>query len=196
MSARADGDRRRRDARFATPALHHATKDPRHDTSAPDARPHRVPPSDFQYDPVARTCGCPAGRSRYRKGRNHVTHGRLGEHYQGAKRDCVPCALRARCVRPPEKTAVRQVAFFRHQVADRPTRHPWTAAMRARIDTPAERARDAQRFATVEPVCANRRHHTRLDRFTLRREAKVTAQWTRFCLVHHIEKLAHHGRAA
>jgi hypothetical protein len=65
--------------------------------------------------------------------------------------------------------------------------------MQARIDTPEGRARYGQRFATVEPVFANVRHDKRLDRFTLRGRAKVEAQWQRFCLVHNVEKLAHHG---
>jgi hypothetical protein len=139
---------------------------------------------------------CPAGKSLYRTGRNNRTAGRIGEHFRGAKRDCLACPLRARCLRTPQKTAVWQVAFFREQVTPRPTRNPYTAAMRARLDTPAARARYAQRFATVEPVFANVRHNKRLDRFTLRGRAKVTAQWTLFCLVHNIEKLAHHTQAA
>ena len=192
----ADGDLRRRDARFDTLATHHATKDPLHDKSPTPAASRRFTPADFQYDPVARTCVRPAGKSLYRKGRNNVTQGLLGVHYQGAKRDCLPCALRAQCLRTPETTAVRQVAFFRAQVADRTVRHPYTAAMRARIDTPAERARYDQRFAVVEPVFANLRHNKRLDRFTLRGQGKVTGQWLLMCLVHSIEKLAHHGALA
>jgi len=32
-----------------------------------------------------------------------------------------------------------------------------------------------------------------LNRFTLRGRQKVDTQWKLFCLVHNIEKLAHHG---
>ena len=49
------------------------------------------------------------------------------------------------------------------------------------------------RFATVEPVFGNLRHNKRLNRFTLRGQKKVDGQWKLFCLVHNIEKLAHHG---
>ena len=52
------------------------------------------------------------------------------------------------------------------------------------------------RFATVEPVFGNLRHNKGLDRFTLRGKTKVDGQWKLFCLVHNIEKLAHHGYAA
>jgi hypothetical protein len=40
---------------------------------------------------------------------------------------------------------------------------------------------------------ANLRHNKRLDRFTLRGRKKVDTQWKLYCLVHNIEKLAHHG---
>ena len=65
--------------------------------------------------------------------------------------------------------------------------------MRLRIDSPDGRARYARRFATVEPVFANLRHNKQLNRFTLRGQIKVDAQWKLYCLVHNIEKLAHHG---
>ena len=68
--------------------------------------------------------------------------------------------------------------------------------MRTRIDQPANRARYGRRFAVVEPVFANLRHNKRLARFTLRGRTKVDGQWKLFCLVHNIEKLAHHGYAA
>ena len=151
-------------------------------------------PSDFRYDPDARTCVCPAGKSLYRKGRARVTKGFVGEHFRGAKRDCVPCAHRVRCLRTPETTPTRQVAFFRGRAVAKPVSQ--TERMKQRIDTPAGRARYAQRFATVEPVFANLRHNKGLTRFTLRGRAKVDGQWKLFCLVHNIEKLAHHGYAA
>ena len=68
--------------------------------------------------------------------------------------------------------------------------------MKARIDTPEGRARYAQRFGTVEPVFANLCYNKGLARFTLRGRAKVDGQWKLFCLVHNIEKLAHHQWAA
>ena len=50
-----------------------------------------------------------------------------------------------------------------------------------------------RRFATLEPVFGNIRNHKRLNRFSLRGRAKVDSQWELYCLVHNIEKLAHHG---
>ena len=68
--------------------------------------------------------------------------------------------------------------------------------MKKRSDAPAGRALYGERFATVEPVFGNIRYNKRLDRFTLRGKIKVDAQWKLFCLVHNIEKLAHHGYAS
>jgi hypothetical protein len=86
--------------------------------------------------------------------------------------------------------------FFHGRVARRPKPDNHTARRKRRIDAPAGRTPYGQRVATVEPVFANLRYHKGLDRFTLRGRIKVDAQWKRFCLVHDIEKLAHHGYAA
>jgi len=179
---------------------HRAKPDALYDKSRPVEPPdqsRRYQPHDFQYDPVARTCVCPAGKSLYRKGKHLVIGTHVGEQFRGATRDGVPCPVRARCLRHPEKTATRQVMFFSGRVTRPPgRRETHTARMRARIDTPAGRARYAARFGTVEPVFGNLCYNKGLTRFTLRRRAKVDAQWKLFCLVHNIEKLAGLGYAA
>jgi hypothetical protein len=71
----------------------------------------------------------------------------------------------------------------------------FTARMKKRIDSEQGRQLYGQRFATVEPVFANIRHNKRMNRFTLRSKTKVDEQWKLFCLVHNIEKLAHHRYA-
>ena len=157
-------------------------------------------PSDFTCDADARTCVCPAGKSLYRKGASNVTNGYVGEHFRGAKRDCAPCAVRAQCLRTPETTVVRNVAFFRGRSAAavepkaKPETH--TTRMQQRLDAPEGREQYGRRLATVEPVFANVRYNKRLDRFTLRGRTKVNGQWLLFCLVHSIEKLTHAGYAA
>ncbi|MGH7551917.1 MAG: transposase, partial [Longimicrobiales bacterium] len=196
----ADREMRKRDERFATQDRHRAKKEPLYDKrSTEDADDAcRLPlfaPSDFRYDPIARTCVCPAGKSLYRKGQSNVTQGYVGEHFRGAKRDCVPCPLRERCIRHPERTQARQVAFLRDRT---PTtaQNPFTQQMKLRIDTPDGRSRYAARFGTVEPVFANVCYNKGLARFTLRGRTKVDGQWKLFCLVHNIEKLARSGYAA
>ena len=189
----ADSEMRRRDERFATQERHREKPDPLHDKAKPARALPIYQPSDFVYDAEARTCVCPAGKALYRKGQP-VKKGLLADQYQGAKRDCVPCAQRAQCLRDPAKTPVRQVAFFHGRDPAAPPTH--TARMKERIDSPEGRAQYAERFGTVEPVFANLRHNKGLDRFTLRGRAKVDGQWKLFCLVQNIEKLAHHGYAA
>ena len=119
-------------------------------------------------------------------------NGRRHHKFKGTKRGCVPCNLRDRCLRYPERTAIRQVAFFDKGQAS-PLRY--TERMKRAIDSPRGRALYARRIAIVEPVFANLRHNKRLDRFTLRTRPKVNTQWHLYCLVHNIEKLAHHGYA-
>jgi hypothetical protein len=196
----ADNAMRRRDARFSTQPLHKAKKDPLHDKSASRTPGRALPlygPTDFQHDPVARTCMCPAGKSLYRKGQHLVINGYVGAEFRGAKRDCVPCTHRARCLRHPDRTAVRTVVFFRGRAdvgRDPPVSH--TQRMQARIDVPDGRERYAQRFGAVEPVFGNVCYNKGLSRFTLRGRRKVDAQWKLFCLVHNIEKLAKNAYAA
>lgn len=190
----ADNDMRKRDERFATQGRHQGAPDPLHDKSRATKTAAVFQPRDFTYDADARTCVCPAGKALYRKGQNLVSNGFVSEQFRGTKRDCAPCLLRAQCLRTPEKTVSRQVAFFRGRAA--PAKETHTARMKAKIDTPSGRAQYAQRFGAVEPVFGNVRYNKRLDRFTLRGRSKVDGQWKLFCLVHIIEKLAHTGYAA
>ena len=189
----ADNGMRGRDERFATQERHKQAPDPLHDKSNTEKKATTYQPSDFTYDADAKTCVCPAGKSLYGNGSHCLTNGWVSVRFRGAERDCVPCAHRDRCLRTPEKTKTRQVAFFRGKAATTP--ESYTDRMKKRIDSPEGRARYGERFATVEPVFANLRYNKGLDRFTLRGQAKVDAQWKLFCLVHNIEKLAHHGYA-
>jgi transposase len=189
----ADNLMRRRDERFRDQAKYRALPDPLWDKSgaAKDAKA-KFTPADFQYDPTTRTCICPAGKTLYSTGRHCTTNGRVHQKFQGAKRDCVPCEHRDRCLRHPQRTPTRQVAFFAKNQA---SPLPFTERMKMAIDSARGRALYGRRIATVEPVFANLRHNKRLDRFTLRSRAKVNTQWHLYCLVHNIEKLAHHGYA-
>ena len=183
---------RQRDERFATQDRHKETPDPLHDKSKTEKKATTYQPSDFTYDAEARTCVCPAGKSLYSHG-SGIIKGYAVVRFEGAQRDCLPCSHRDRCLRFPAKTKTRQVAFIQGKVAIRPENH--TARMKKRIDSPTGRARYGERFAAVEPVFGNVRYNKGLDRFTLRGRKKVDAQWKLFCLVHNIEKLAHHGYA-
>ena len=189
----ADNGMRKRDERFATRERHKAAPDPLYDKSGTKKKAATYQPSDFIYDTEAGTCVCPAGKSLYSHGSGGLINGYAVVRFQGAQRDCLPCAHRDRCLRTPEKTKTRQVAFFKGKAATTAQSH--TERMKKRIDSPEGRSLYGRRFATVEPVFANLRHNKRLDRFTLRGRTKVDAQWKLYCLVHNIEKLAHRGYA-
>ena len=187
----ADNQMRKRDERFKDQARYKATPDPLYDKAHPKKTAKTYRPSDFTYDPDVGTCVCPAGKSLYQNGANCQHNGRLAVKFQGALRDCLPCTQRDQCLRKPETTKTRQVCFFREKASDGKTRY--TDLMKQAIDSERGRVLYGRRFATVEPVFGNIRYNKGLDRFTLRGQKKVDTQWKLFCLVHNIEKLAHHG---
>jgi transposase len=190
----ADNDLRRRDERFAMQDHHRTAPHPLRALTGGRPEPRGFQPADFTYDADARTCVCPAGQTLRSAGRDVVTRGFVADRFRGDRPTCGACTLRAQCLRTPDRTPIRQVAFFRGKAAGAPETH--TDRMKRRLDTPEGRAQYGQRFATVEPVFGNLRANKRLDRFTLRGRAKVDGQWKLYCLVHNIEKLAHHGYAA
>lgn len=187
----ADNGMRKRDDRFKEQGKYKQLPDPLYDKAHPAKKARHYRPGDFDHDPVAGTCVCPAGKSLYLNGSNCIHNGYIAVKFQGALRDCVPCELRQKCLRTPEKTKTRQVCFFRGKAA--PTTQSVTERMRQAIDSERGRRLYGRRFATVEPVFGNIRHNKRLNRFTLRGQKKVDGQWKLYCLVHNIEKLAHHG---
>ena len=166
--------------------------DPLHDKGAAKKAASLYGPQDFTFDRDAHTCVCPAGKPLYGNGRECKIGGYIAIKFRGGEGACVPCTQRDKCLRTPDRTRTRQVAFF---IGKLPGKNVHTERMKQRIDSAEGRALYGRRFATVEPVFANLRHNKRLDRFTLRGQAKVDGQWKLFALVHNIEKLAHHGYA-
>lgn len=185
-----DNGYRQRDERYAGQERHQTKPDPLYDKRPKEKKPTIFKPADFQFDPEKKTCVCPAGKTLYGNGSNCVCNGNLAIKFQGAKQDCQPCALRAQCLRTPEKTQTRQVAFI---LGRAPGFETHTDRMKVKIDSRLGREMITRRFATVEPVFGNIRGNKRLDRFTLRGRSKVDGQWKLYCLMHNIEKLAHHG---
>ena len=187
----ADNLMRGRDERFADQARHQTQPDPLHNKGAAK-KDGLFRPVDFNYDAAAGTCICPAGKALHSCGTNCTVNGRTHHKFQGSLSSCSGCALRAKCLRHPDKTETRQVAFFaKHQ----PSPLPHTQRMKERIDSHEGKHLYGERFATVEPVFGNLRHNKGLDRFTLRGQKKVDGQWKLYCMVQNIEKLAKHGYA-
>ena len=188
----ADNGMRKRDERFADQDQHKAKPDPLWDKTAKQNKAKLFDIEDFTYDEEAKVCICPAGELLYQNGSKVVIQGREGVKFKGAQRVCGPCPVRDQCLRHPERTAVRQVVFF-NGTLHKP--ESFSDKMKRRIDSAEGRVQYGRRFATVEPVFGNLRYNKGLDRFTLRGKTKVDGQWKLFCLVHNIEKLAHHGYA-
>jgi transposase len=174
---------RKRDPRFKTAARHKPKKK--------EKSSGHFTPKDFIYDQATQTCICPAGNKLYRNGRNIKIRGFGFVKFRGAKTNCVPCPLRAKCLRHPERTLTRQVVFFTGRTADKP--ETYTQKMKRKIDTPQGRSRYSQRLAIVEPVFANICSTLGLRRFSLRGKSKVNTQWKLFCIVHNLLKIHRYG---
>ncbi len=187
-----DNGYRQRDARYAEQGTHKAKPDPLWDKTKKVVKPTYFGPADFRLAADGSSCRCPAGKRLYRTGAHCTIRGYAAMKFRGAVRDCMPCPLRAQCLRTPDTTRTRQVAFFQGKRAGHESH---TDRMKRRIDSELGKRMIAARFATVEPVFGNLRHNKRLSRFTLRGRRKVDGQWKLYCLVHNIEKLAHHRYA-
>lgn len=187
----ADSMFRKRDPRFKE-AEHHKPTRP----CEPFAKPKRelkFQPKDFRVAKDRSHCICPAGQRLYKSGRALDLNGHQAFKFRAPKSACIGCVLRSQCLRYPERTAVRQVAFFTGRVPGKPETH--CARMKRRIDSEAGRHAYSRRLGIVEPVFGNIRHTKKLNRFTLRGTKKVDGQWKLFCLVHNIEKLQRYGRS-
>lgn len=188
----ADNLFRKRDPRFASAERHVPQRQ-----AEPWARRQTrglYKPADFRIAEDLSHAICPAGKRLYRSGRHCNINGSEAVKFKGAKRDCSACELRARCLRNPQRTPIRQVAVFLRRLPGR--QETYSARMKRKIDTDRGRHEYARRLGTVEPVFANINHVRRLRRFSLRGSAKVNTQWLLYCLVHNIAKLQRYAGAA
>ena len=176
---------RKRDPRFATAELH---------KPEPVCDPDRLfRPEDFDFDPTTKRCICPAGKRLYSSGQHNRPDGYRALIFKGAKRDCGPCALRARCLKHPDRPSTRQIVFFLGRAEGKP--ETYSARMKRKIDTERGRYLYGRRLGTVEPVFADICHAHRLRRFSLRTKKKVNTQWLLYCMVHNIGKVQRYGDA-
>jgi hypothetical protein len=188
----ADNQMRSRDERFAEQNKHKDKPDPLYDKKATGkSKPiKRFGPKDFSFNDDS-TATCPAGNLMTSPGSTYTTAtGLRYQIYIARAADCNACALSAQCLRGPLKPndgRGRQVSRFEPKPKD--NAHP-SERMRQAIDSPKGRQLYSQRFGTVEPVFANIRHNKGLSRLNHRGREKVHTQWSLYCMVHNIEKLA------
>jgi transposase len=142
-------------------------------------------PEDLSY------CLCPAGKRLYRSGGNVVIKNFRAVKFRGPKSACLPCKLRSQCLRHPDRTETRQVAYFLGRSAK--GKETFTEKMKRKIDSAAGRILYGMRLAISEPPFANIKSAIGLDHFTLRSKPKVDAQWKLFCIVHNLKKIHRYG---
>lgn len=146
---------------------------------------------DFIFDKDLRYCLCPAGKRLYRSGGNVVVRNFRAYKFKGPKSACLPCALRSQCLRYPERTEIRQVAYFVGR--SEKGRNTFTERMKRKIDSAVGRVLYSMRLAISEPPFAHIASAIGLDRFTLRGKRKVNTQWNLFCIVHNVKKIHRYG---
>lgn len=184
----ADNKFRHRDPRFSTADRHKERF--KKEIAKRFGRPITFQPRDFTVSPDKSFCTCPAGKRMYRHG-NVFFHGLHVLRFKGTKRDCVPCQLRAKCLKKPDLTEVRQFAHFTGRTETKSK--TFTQKMREKIDSVAGKLIYGRRMATVEPVFADIRSSLGLDRFSLRGTQKVSIQWRLYCIVHNLLKVHRYG---
>lgn len=177
----ADNRFRKRDPRFAD---YEKYKDEARKDWA-KGKPKLFRTEDFIFDKDMRHCICPAGKRLYRSGANEKAH-----RFKGTQTTCVSCTLREKCIRNPEKTIIRQVAYFSGKTGSGPT---FTDRMKRKIDSTIGRVIYGMRLAISEPPFSHITSALGLDRFTLRGKKKVNTQWNLFCIVHNLTKIHRYG---
>lgn len=182
---------RKRDPRFTSAERHKPTRE-----DEPFAKPKRTlkfQPKDFHLAADHSHATCPAGKRMYCSGRPHDLSGFRTVRFRAPISSCADCVLRSQCIRYPERTRVRQVAFFLERTPDKAEK--FLAKMKRKIDSVLGRFEYSRRLGTIEPVFGHIRHTRKLNRFTLRSKRKVNGQWLMYCLVHNIAKIQRYGPA-
>ena len=177
----ADNRFRKRDPRFAD---YEKYKDEARKDWA-KGKPKLFRTEDFIFDPDMKHCICPAGKRLYRSGADAKAH-----RFKGTQSTCVSCALRTKCIRNPEKTVIRQAAYFAGRTGAGST---FTDRMKRKIDSTVGRVLYGMRLAISEPPFSHITSALGLDRFTLRGKTKVNTQWNLFCIVHNMTKIHRYG---
>ncbi len=184
----ADTNFRKRDPRFCSPKNDEVAGN---EKTVTHRQGKLFRPADFTFAEDFSYCLCPAGQRLYRSGGNVKIKHYSGIKFKGPKSACVPCQLRAQCLRKPDKTEIRQVALLRGRTAT--GEQSFTDRMKTKIDTAIGKITYARRLAVGEPPFAHIRSVMGLDRFTLRGKVKVNVQWNLFCTVHNLKKIFKFG---
>jgi len=140
---------------------------------------------DFVYEKKKDRYICPMGKILTRMSSKSLQKGYL--QYTGKQKECEVCESRSKCIRMPNGRKKCLTIPVKEKEIN------LSKKMRDKIDTKQGREKYERRLAIVEPVFANIRARKRMDRFTLRSKIKVNIQWTLFCAVHNLEKIANYA---
>ncbi|WP_279432809.1 transposase [Rheinheimera sp. D18] len=151
--------------------------------------------SEFNFNPVSKTCICPSGQQLSLRGVRANERGIPMAYFEGKLLQCRNCDRKQQCMHNPDaanhrKGKGRQVSFAMND--NRPPNY--TDWMKHRVDSPLGKQIYSHRMSVVEPVFGNITTNKKLKRFSLRGKAKVQGQWQLFCLIHNIEKLKNYGQ--
>jgi hypothetical protein len=141
--------------------------------------------SEFKVSFSSNTCICPAGKELKFLGDDYEGVKGFYTRFLGELEDCRNCSMQSKCMRNPVKEKGRQVSFLN----DGQEKITCLDLMKQKIDSPEGRRMYSRRMWTIEPVFGNITSNKGLNRIGLRGEAKATAQWLMYCMVHNIEKL-------
>ena len=153
-----------------------------------------IPASEFQLDPITKTCICPAGEDMWLKKAGFDNNNHFKLFFEGRLSKCRDCYLKTQCMRNPESANTRkgngrQVSF----ILQRKTKPRYTDWMKQRVDSKLGKFIYSHRMSVVEPVFANIGTNKGLKRFSLRGRKKVNGQWKLFCVIQNIEKIMNFG---
>jgi transposase len=141
--------------------------------------------SEFKVNFSSNTCICPAGKELKFLGDDYEGAKGFYTRFRGELEDCRNCSMQSKCMRNPVKEKGRQVSFLN----DGQEKITCLDLMKQKIDSPEGRRMYSRRMWTIEPVFGNITSNKGLSRISVRGEAKATAQWLMYCMVHNIEKL-------
>jgi len=181
-----DNQFRKRNPVFAESALYNQHKEQRKKTRKDRSQGKTVIPSnEFSIDLNSNTCICPAGKEMLYQGNQFEGVGGKYTRFKGKLNDCRHCHLQPQCMMKPVKEHGRQVSFMNTEQ----DKTSYLDLMKQKIDSEAGRRIYSRRMWAIEPVFGNICSNKRLNRISVRGEAKATAQWLLYCMVHNIEKL-------
>ena len=191
-----DNKFRQRDPKFNEQQTHHPQRKPI--TGKKKSTSNVIAASEFNFDPVNKTCVCPRGESMWLLREGKDKHGHDYVFFEGCLTKCRTCDLKHQCMRNPEsanhrKGHGRQVSFLMKHNQRAPNYTDW---MKHRVDSDKGKLIYSHRMSVVEPVFGNIGTNKRLNRFSLRGKRKVQGQWQLYCLIHNIEKLKNVGQWA